>query len=115
MILQCSHITKTFLTDVILNDVSFHINDNEKAAIVGINGSGKSTLIKIIMDELEADSGEIIISKDISIGYFAQNQEYSSNKSILDEMHGARPEVEELGRRLDELSAQMDNAKGGKI
>ncbi len=115
MILQCSHITKTFLTDVILNDVSFHINDNEKAAIVGINGSGKSTLIKIIMDELEADSGEIIISKDISIGYFAQNQEYSSNKSILDEMHGARPEVEELGRRLDGLSAQMDNAKDGKL
>lgn len=112
MILQCSHITKSFLTDIILNDVSFHINDNEKAAIVGINGSGKSTLLKIIMNELEADSGEVIISKDISIGYFAQNQEYNSDKSILDEMHGARPEVEELGRRLDKLSAKMDNAKG---
>lgn len=74
MILQCSHITKTFLTDIILNDVSFHINDNEKAAIVGINGSGKSTLIKIIMNELEADSGEVIIRKDISIGYFARNR-----------------------------------------
>ena len=112
MILQCSHITKSFLTDIILNDISFHINDNEKAAIVGINGSGKSTLVKIIMNELEADSGEVIISKDISIGYFAQNQEYNSGKSILDEMHGARPEVEELGRRLDQLSVQMDNTKG---
>lgn len=112
MILQCSHITKSFLTDIVLNDISFHINDNEKAAIVGINGSGKSTLIKIIMNELEADSGEVIISKDISIGYFAQNQEYNSGKSILDEMHGARPEVEELGRRLDQLSVQMDNTKG---
>lgn len=110
MILQCSHITKTFLTDIILNDVSFHINDNEKAAIVGINGSGKSTLIKIIMNELEADSGEVIIRKDISIGYFAQNQEYDSGKSILDEMHNARPEVAELSRRLDDLSVQMDNA-----
>ncbi len=112
MILQCSHITKSFLTDIILNDISFHINDNEKAAIVGINGSGKSTLLKIIMNELEADSGEVIISKDISIGYFAQNQEYNSGKSILDEMHGARPEVEELGRRLDQLSVQMDNTEG---
>ncbi len=112
MILQCSHITKSFLTDIILNDISFHINDNEKAAIVGINGSGKSTLVKIITNELEADSGEVIISKDISIGYFAQNQEYNSGKSILDEMHGARPEVEELGRRLDQLSVQMDNTKG---
>ena len=96
----------------ILKNVSFHINDNEKAAIVGINGSGKSTLLKIIMNELEADSGEVIISKDISIGYFAQNQEYNSGKSILDEMHGARPEVEELGRRLDQLSVQMDNTEG---
>ena len=112
MILQCSHITKSFLTDIILNDISFHINDNEKAAIVGINGSGKSTLLKIIMNELEADSVEVIISKDISIGYFAQNQEYNSGKSILDEMHGARPEVEELGRRLDQLSVQMDNTEG---
>ena len=48
MILQCSHISKSFATDVVLNDVSFHINDNEKAAIVGVNGSGKSTLLKII-------------------------------------------------------------------
>lgn len=115
MILQCSHITKTFLTDIVLSDVSFHINDNEKAAIVGINGSGKSTLIKIIMNELEADSGEVIIPGDISIGYFAQNQDYSSNKSILEEMHGARPEVAELGRRLDELSMKMDNTKGAGL
>ena len=42
MILQCSHICKSFATDVVLDDVSFHINDNEKAAIVGVNGSGKS-------------------------------------------------------------------------
>lgn len=112
MILQCSHITKTFLTNIILNDVSFHINDNEKAAIAGINGSGKSTLIKIIMNELEADSGEVIIRKDISVGYFAQNQEYNSNKSILEEMHNARPEIKELGKQLEKLSVQMDNAKG---
>ena len=48
MILQCSHICKSFATDVVLDDVSFHINDNEKAAIVGVNGSGKSTLLKKI-------------------------------------------------------------------
>ncbi len=112
MILQCSHITKTFLTNIVLNDVSFHINDNEKAAIAGINGSGKSTLIKIIMNELEADSGEVVIRKDVSVGYFAQNQEYNSDKSILEEMHNARPEIKELGKRLENLSKQMDNAEG---
>lgn len=115
MILQCSHINKTFLTDTILDDISFHINDNEKAAIVGINGSGKSTLIKIIMNELEADSGEVIIRKDISVGYLAQNQEYDSDKTILEEMQNAKPEVLELGKRLDVLSAQMENADESEL
>lgn len=115
MILQCSHINKTFLTDVILNDVSFHINDNEKAAIVGINGSGKSTLIKIIMNELEADSGEVIIRKDISVGYLAQNQEYDSDKTILEEMQNAKPEIAELEKRMETLSTQMENTQGKEL
>ncbi len=115
MILQCSHINKSFTTDVILNDISFHINDNEKVAIVGVNGSGKSTLIKIIMNELEADSGEVIIRKDISIGYLAQNQEYNSDKSIIEEMHTAKPEIKELARRLDSLAAQMENTEDARL
>lgn len=115
MILQCSHINKTFLTDVILNDISFHINDNEKAAIVGINGSGKSTLIKIIMNELEADSGEVIIRKDISVGYLAQNQEYDSDKTILEEMQNAKPEITELEKRMEHLSTQMENTQGKEL
>lgn len=115
MILQCSHISKTFLTDTILDDVSFHINDNEKAAIVGINGSGKSTLIKIIVNELEADSGEVVIGKDISVGYLAQNQEYDSDKTILEEMQNAKPEIIELEKRLDVLSAQMENKSGSEL
>lgn len=115
MILQCSHINKTFLTDVILNDVSFHINDNEKAAIVGINGSGKSTLIKIIMNELEADSGEVIIRKDISVGYLAQNQEYDSDKTILEEMQNAKSEIAELEKRMETLSTQMENTQGKEL
>lgn len=115
MILQCSHINKTFLTDTILDDISFHINDNEKAAIVGINGSGKSTLIKIIVNELEADSGEVVIGKDISVGYLAQNQEYDSDKTILEEMQNAKPEVAELEKRLDVLSAQMENESGNEL
>lgn len=62
MILQCSHIDKAFSTDVILSDISFHINEHEKAAIVGANGSGKSTLLKIITGHLSADNGEVILS-----------------------------------------------------
>lgn len=115
MILQCSHIDKAFITDVILSDVSFHINDNEKAAIVGVNGSGKSTLLKIIMDKLSADNGEVIIKKDATIGYLAQNQEYESDKTIIDEMHTAKPEIPALENTMNSLSEQMNHAEGDKL
>ena len=115
MILQCSNITKTFSTDIILNDVSFHINKNEKAAIVGINGSGKSTLLKIIMNELSADSGEVIIGKGTTVGYLAQNQEYDADKSIFDEIHDAKPEIPILEKRMNSLSEQMDKTEGKEL
>lgn len=57
MILACQNISKAFGTEEILNHISFHIEDREKAAIIGINGAGKSTLLKIIMHELSADEG----------------------------------------------------------
>ena len=71
MILACTNIKKSFGTDVILKNASFHIEDHEKAAIVGINGAGKSTLLKIIMHQMDADEGEVILSKGKTIGYLA--------------------------------------------
>lgn len=115
MILQCSHISKAFSTDVILSDISFHINDHEKAAIVGMNGSGKSTLLKIIMQQMSADDGDIILRSDATVGYLAQNQSYESGKSIFDEMQEAKPEILALERQMNELSAKMDNAQGDTL
>lgn len=115
MILQCSHINKAFITDVVLSDISFHINEHEKAAIVGVNGSGKSTLIKIIMNELTADSGDIILAKDTSVGYLAQNQEYESHRTILEEMQNAKPEILQLEQQLANLSAKMNEVSGNEL
>ena len=115
MILQCSHISKSFATDVVLNDVSFHINDNEKAAIVGVNGSGKSTLLKIIVGNEGYDSGDIIIKKDASVGYLAQNQEFESGESIIEEMQTAKPEVKILEKKMHELSEKMNNSSGDEL
>lgn len=115
MILQCSHISKSFVGETVLSDISFHINEQEKAAIVGVNGSGKSTLIKIVMGQLSADSGDIILSKDTTVGYLAQNQEYASDRTILEEMQDAKPEVGILERKLASLSAQMNEADGNEL
>ena len=115
MILQCSHICKSFATDVVLDDVSFHINDNEKAAIVGVNGSGKSTLLKIIVGKSGYDSGDIIIKKEATVGYLAQNQEFESGESIIEEMQTAKPEVKILEKKMHELSDRMNNASGDEL
>ena len=83
MILACQNIHKAFGEKVILKDASFHIEEREKAAIVGINGAGKSTLLKIIMGELAADDGQVIITKGKTIGCLAQHQEMESNGTIF--------------------------------
>ena len=84
MILSCSNISKSFGEKHILKQVSFHLEDHEKAAIVGINGAGKSTLLKIIIGELACDEGCVALSKGASIGYLAQHQDLDSESTIHD-------------------------------
>ena len=83
MILACQNISKSFGTDVVIEHVSFHVEDHEKVGIVGINGAGKSTLLKIIIGEMTPDSGEVTIAKDKSIGYLAQYQDKEDRKSVV--------------------------------
>ena len=82
MVLACQNISKAFGTDEIIQNASFHIEANEKAAIVGINGAGKTTLLRIIMQELPPDSGEVIIAKGKTVGYLPQNPDITGNHTI---------------------------------
>ena len=84
MILSCNNISKSFDGETILEGCSFHVEEREKSAIVGVNGAGKSTLLKIIMKELSADTGEVVISKDKTIGYLAQYQDIDTENTIYD-------------------------------
>lgn len=90
MILSCSNICKSFGSDDIIKNASFHIEDHEKAAIVGINGAGKSTLLKIIVGELQPDSGEVVLGSGKTLGYLAQNQDLLSHRTIYEEMLDAK-------------------------
>lgn len=115
MILACQNISKTFGTNQILKSVSFHVNEREKVAIVGINGAGKSTLLKIIMKEMSADDGEIILSKGSTIGYLSQHQNLSTENSILDEMLTVKQDVINLDRNIRSLEQEMKHAEGTKL
>lgn len=115
MILACQNISKAFGTDEILKNVSFHIEENEKAAIVGINGAGKSTLLKIIMGELSADSGDVIIAKNTTIGYLAQYQDVSSNRTILEEVLSAKADIIQMENQIRDMEEQMHHLDGDAL
>lgn len=115
MILSCNNITKTFGTDTILSDCSFHIEEREKAAIVGPNGAGKSTLLKIIMGRLLADDGTVTISKDKTLGYLAQHQNLSSDGTIYDELLSVKKDIIALEEKIRETEQQMKNATGEQL
>ena len=115
MILSCNNITKTFGTDTILSDCSFHTEEREKAAIVGPNGAGKSTLLKIIMGRLPADDGTVTISKDKTLGYLAQHQNLSSDGTIYDELLSVKKDIIALEEKIRETEQQMKNATGEQL
>lgn len=112
MILSCSHISKAFGTDVIIEDISFHVEDYEKAAIVGINGAGKSTLLKIIVGELPADHGDVILAKGKTLGYLAQHQDLASNQTIFEELMEVKRDVILMEERIRSLEVEMKHASG---
>lgn len=110
MILSCQNISKAFMEDTVLSNVSFHIEDYEKAAIVGINGAGKTTLLRIIVGELAPDSGQVILSKGKTIGYLAQNAGLQSENSIYDELLSVKSNLVALEQQIRETELAMKDA-----
>lgn len=115
MVLSCQNISKSYGTDEILKKVSFGIEANEKAAIVGINGAGKSTLLKIMMQEIQADEGEVILAKDKTIGYLAQYQDVSGHRTIKEEVLEAKKELIEMEERLRKMESLMNELSGEEL
>ncbi len=115
MIVSCQNISKSFIEEPVLTNVSFTVNEHEKVAIVGINGAGKSTLLKIILNKLSADSGDVVFAKDISIGYLAQNERLDSSKTIYEEMLDVKKDVIELENKLRDMELEMKHLDGDKL
>lgn len=115
MILSCNNIDKTFVDNHVIKNASFHIEDYEKAAIVGINGAGKTTLLKIITGKLPADAGSVTFAKDRSFGYLAQHQAVDSENTIFDELLTVKQEVLDLEASIRQTEADMKNASGDKL
>lgn len=115
MVLACNDINKTYIDNHILKDVSFHINEYDKVALIGQNGCGKSTLIKIVMGEENADSGDVILSKDLTIGYLPQNALLNSDRTIYDEVLSEKQDLIELEKNIEEMHEAMNSLSGSAL
>ncbi len=115
MIIGLNGIEKSFGTDVILKNVTFTLEEKEKAALIGVNGAGKSTLFKIITGEMSADSGEIFLPKTAKLGYFSQNLQIDGTKTVYDELLSVFDEIIEIEEKMRELESEMSRLKGEEL
>ena len=115
MILSCQNISKAFVENQILKNVSFHIEDHEKAAIVGINGAGKTTLLRIIVGEMTPDDGQVVLAKDKTLGYLAQNSTVDTSHTIYEELLSVKADLLRLEEKIRECENNMKHADGDAL
>ena len=107
MILACHNIKKAFGEEVIVSGGSFHIEDHEKAALVGPNGAGKTTLLKMIVGEIQADGGNVVLTRGKTMGYLAQHQDMNNDPTIYQEVRTAKADILDMERQIREIEQEM--------
>ena len=115
MILSCQNISKAFVENQVLKNVSFHIEDHEKAAIVGINGAGKTTLLRIIVGEMTPDDGQVVLARDKTLGYLAQNSTVDTSHTIYEELLSVKADLLRLEEKIRECENNMKHADGDAL
>lgn len=114
MILSVNNIDLSFGDVPVLKNISFNIEEHEKAAIVGINGAGKTTLLRIIMGELSADNGISTLSRDTSVGYLSQNDTVNSANTIYEELLSVKSNLVETEKKLRNYEERMQTFSGNE-
>ena len=115
MILACHNLNKAFGDQLIVKDGSFHIEDREKAAFVGVNGAGKSTILKMIIGEEPLDSGTVVLTKGKTIGYLAQQQILSGSNTIYDEMKTAKADIIALEEQIRNIEQELKSLSASEL
>ncbi|WP_312702388.1 ATP-binding cassette domain-containing protein, partial [Sedimentibacter sp.] len=109
IVLSCSDVSKSYVVDTIIENISFSVNDNEKIGLIGLNGAGKTTLFNILTGSLDPDSGEIYRVKSKKLGYLKQNTKIDSSMSIMDEMLTIFSNVIKIEQELSLLSHKISD------
>ena len=115
MILSCQNITKAFDGKTILDRANFHIEEHEKAALIGLNGAGKTTLLNIITGNLMPDEGVVSISKGKTIGYLTQHPILDSENTIFDELMSVKDYLLAMEQEMRQMEREMKHREGNAL
>ena len=110
IILSANNITKEYGTDVILKDISFHIEKGDRVGIVGANGAGKTTLLNILAGEERATSGNVFLAAETTTGYLKQANEFDSNGTVLQAAENLFSHLAKMEQNMLQLSKQAEEA-----
>ncbi len=113
-IITVSNVTKSYGIDIILQNISFIVNEGDKIGVIGENGAGKSTLFNLLAGFTEADSGTISISTN-KIGYLQQNTVIDSEKSIYEEVKTVFDEIFQLEKQIKSLEEKISQTKDSHL
>src|SRR6187200_3487332 len=111
-----ANVSKQYGKQILFVEASFQLNPGEKAGLVGPNGAGKTTVFRMITGEEGPDEGEVSVPKKLTIGYFRQDVEEMSGRSVLDEAIAGSGRLGDLHHELEALQHDMgDPAKGDEM
>ncbi|ADK16752.1 ABC-F family ATP-binding cassette domain-containing protein [Clostridium ljungdahlii] len=114
VVLSCNNIHKSYGIEIILENITFNINDGEKVGLIGPNGAGKSTLFNILTGKINYDSGNLFIDKAKTVGYLTQHLSLDSSNTIYDEMLTVFQDLINLENKLNKLEALMNEPYDAK-
>ena len=106
IVVSARDLTKAYGTDVILEKVSFHINQGDRVGIIGINGAGKTTLLRMLTGELPYEEGDCFISSDLRIGYLKQDAGFDSDKTVIEEAQAVFDHFPQMEHEMEQLLQQ---------
>src|SRR6267378_2720041 len=105
--ISLTRINKQYGRQILFVDASFQLNPGEKVGLVGPNGAGKTTLFRMITGEETPDEGDVSVPKKLTIGYFRQDVEEMSGRSVLDEAIAGSGRLGDLHHELEALQHAM--------
>lgn len=115
-VLSCNNLTKSYIVDTVIEDISFTVEDGDKIGVLGLNGSGKTTLFNILAGDIHQDKGEIFIQKDLVLGYLRQHVKIDSQNTVFEEclmvfehLIGMEKNLRNLEKEIAELGVEGDS------